>query len=248
MVPARRGPVSLRWVVAMVEELSALEQTLGVTFRDRSLLFRALVHKSYLNENPATQLASNERFEFLGDAVLDLLAAEFLLERYPEKGEGELTLLRSALVRTETLAGFAGRLDLGRYLVMGRGEENEGGRRRPAILADAFEAVLGAIYLDAGIAAARDFLRPLLEQEMATLKGEAPLDYKSALQIEVQGRRGITPTYRTVASWGPDHAPSFQVQVWAGEELLGVGEGASKQLAQQEAARAALQRFRQGES
>jgi len=231
--------------VEMTAELDALEQALGVTFRDRSLLFQALVHKSYLNENPGSHLASNERFEFLGDAVLDLLAAEFLVRRYPDKGEGELTLLRTVLVRTETLADFAARLDLGYYLVMGRGEENEGGRTRPTILADAFEAVLGAVYLDGGIEAARRFLAPLLEQVMDNLAGRLPLDYKSALQIEVQGRRGITPIYRTVASWGPDHARAFRVEVWAGNELLGTGEGSSKQMAQQEAARAALERLQQ---
>lgn len=231
----------------MVEEFDALEQALGVVFRDRSLLFQALVHRSYLNENPASCLSSNERLEFLGDAVLDLLAAEFLVRRYPDKGEGELTLLRTFLVRTETLAGFAARLDLGRYLVMGRGEESGGGRARPAILADAFEAILGAVYLDGGIEAARRFLFPLLERVVDALAGRMPLDYKSALQIEVQGRRGITPAYRTVASWGPDHARAFRVEVWAGDELLGTGEGSSKQQAQQEAARAALEHLQRME-
>jgi len=229
------------------EELDVLEQALGVAFHDRSLLFQALVHRSYLNENPGTRLASNERLEFLGDAVLDLLAAEFLLRRYPETGEGDLTVLRSALVRAETLAGFASRLNLGRYLVMGRGEEKDGGRARPTVLADTFESVLGAIYLDGGLEAARRFLTPLLEQEVANLAGRLPLDYKSALQIEVQARRGVTPTYRTVASWGPDHARAFRVEVWAGEELLGSGEGSSKQVAQQEAARVALERLQQME-
>ncbi|MGC8960283.1 MAG: ribonuclease III [Chloroflexia bacterium] len=229
----------------MVEELDALEEALGLTFRDRSLLFQALVHRSYLNENPESRLISNERLEFLGDAILDALAAEFLFLRYPEKEEGELTLLRSALVRTETLAEFARQLDLGRFLVLGRGVEAEGGRGRPSLLAAAFEALLGAIYLDHGLEAARRFLQPFLEHALEEVSGRLPLDYKSALQIEVQGRLGITPHYRTVDAWGPDHARTFRVEVWAGERLLGTGEGPSKQLAQQEAARRALERLQE---
>lgn len=229
----------------MVEELDALEEALGLAFRDRSLLFQALVHRSYLNENPNSSLVSNERLEFLGDAILDALAAELLFLRHPDKEEGELTLLRSALVRTETLAGFARQLDLGRFLVLGRGVEAEGGRSRPTLLAAAFEALLGAIYLDQGMEAARRFLEPFLEQAQKEVSGRPPLDYKSALQIEVQGRLGVTPHYRTVDAWGPDHARTFRVEVWAGERLLGTGEGPSKQLAQQEAARLALERLQE---
>jgi ribonuclease-3 len=231
----------------MLEDLDALEQALGVVFQDRSLLFQALIHRSYLNENPGTHLTSNERMEFLGDAVLDFLTAEYLFRRHPDNGEGELTLLRSALVRMETLAGFAAQLDLGRYLVMGRGEEVDRGRSRTTILADAFEAVLGAIYLEGGVEAARQFLNPLLERAEEGLEGRLPLDYKSALQIEIQGQMGITPRYCTVASWGPDHARNFQVEVFAGDTLLGIGQGLSKQAAQQEAARAALERLGEGE-
>jgi len=228
-----------------MEDLDDLEEALGLTFRDRSLLFQALVHRSYLNENPDSRLLSNERLEFLGDAVLDALAAEFLFLRYPEKGEGELTLWRSALVRTETLAGFARQLGLGRFLVLGRGVEAEGGRDRPTLLADAFEAVLGAIYLEQGMETARRFLQPFLERALAEASGRPPLDDKSALQIAVQGRLGLTPEYRTVDAWGPDHARTFRVEVWVGGRLLGVGEGPSKQLAQQEAARLALKRFQE---
>ncbi len=227
----------------MTEELDALEHALGVAFRDRSLLFQALVHRSHLNENPASQLASNERLEFLGDAVLDFLAAEYLFRRHPDKGEGDLTLLRSALVRTETLASFAAQVDLGRYLVMGRGEEAEHGRTRTTILADAFEAVLGAVCLDGGVDVARRFLTPFLERAEDTLEGRLPLDYKSALQMVIQGRHGLTPHYRTAATWGPDHARSFRVEVLAGDALLGSGEGPSKQAAQQEAARVALEQL-----
>jgi len=231
----------------MVEELDALAQRLGWDFRDRSLLFQSLIHRSYLNENPGTHLKSNERLEFLGDAVLDALAAEFLFQRCPDKGEGDLTLWRSALVRTETLAEFAAQLDLGTYLVMGRGEEADGGRTRITILADAFEAVMGAVYLDGGFEAARSFFTPFMVEAMDRFAGQLPIDFKSALQIEVQGRVGITPQYRTAAAWGPDHARTFQVEVWAGDQLLGRGEGLSKQAAQQEAAQAALEQLQDGE-
>jgi len=226
-----------------MEDLDGLEQVLGVSFRDRSLLFQALVHRSYLNENPETHLLSNERLEFLGDAVLDCLSALLLYEHYPDKGEGELTMLRSALVRTETLSQLARQLNLGRYLVMGRGEEADGGRQRSSILADAFEAILGAVFLEGGLEAARDFLAPLLQRTSEELNGQPLLDQKSALQIKIQGERGITPRYRTVAEWGPDHARTFRVEVWAEEQLLGAGEGPSKQAAEQEAARIALEQL-----
>lgn len=224
----------------MEEEIDALEASLGVSFRDRSLLFEALVHRSFLNENPESNLVANERLEFLGDAILDFVAAEYLYQNCPEKGEGELTQLRSALVRTETLSAFATRLDLGRYLVLGRGEDLDGGRGRPTILADLFEALVGAVYLDAGLQHVREFVEPFFEEETARLHGEPPLDPKSALQIELQGQTGSTPYYRTVASWGPDHARTFRVEVLVGERVLGVGEGPNKQAAQQQAARAAL--------
>ncbi len=228
----------------MEQDLHALERALRTSFRDRSLLFQALVHRSYLNENPESHLDSNERLEFLGDAVLDMVTAEYVFRRYPEKGEGEMTLLRSALVRTDTLARFARELGLGSFLVLGRGEEADGGRERPSILAGAFEALVGAIYLDAGLEAVRSFVGPLLEAEAERWQGRQPLDFKSALQIEVQGRYNRTPEYRTVASWGPDHARRFRVEVWVGNEVLGVGEGPSKQAAQQEAARRALEGLR----
>lgn len=228
----------------MERDLDALEHALGVHFRDRSLLFQALVHRSYLNENPESRLDSNERLEFLGDAVLDALAAEYVFRRYPEKGEGEMTLLRSALVRTDTLARFARELGLGPFLVLGRGEEMDGGRERPSILAGAFEALIGAIYLDAGLEAARWFVGRFLEAEAERWQGRQPLDFKSALQIEAQGRYNRTPEYRTVASWGPDHARTFRVEVRVGDRVLGVGEGPSKHAAQQEAARLALEALR----
>ncbi len=228
----------------MGHELGALERALGITFRDRSLLSQALVHRSYLNENPDSHLQSNERLEFLGDAVVDALTADYIFRNYPEKGEGEMTLLRSALVRTETLARFAQELKLGQFLLLGRGEESDNGRERPSILADAFEALVGAIYLEAGLECARAFVTRFLEAEAKRWQGRLPLDFKSALQIEIQGRYNRTPEYRTLASWGPDHARTFRVEVRVGSEVLGVGEGPSKQAAQQEAARQALEALR----
>ncbi len=230
----------------MEVDLDSLERKLGLTFRNRALLFQALVHRSFLNENPTSKLTSNERLEFLGDAVLDLVTAEFLFHAHPDKGEGELTMLRSAMVRTETLAEIAAsHLDLGRYLILGKGEEADGGRSRPTILADAFEAVVGAILLDGGMRRVHAFLLPLLRESDRKLHGQPPLDYKSALQIEAQGRWGVTPQYRTVKAWGPDHARTFRVEVLLEERVLGTGEGPSKQAAQQEAARVALERLEQ---
>ncbi|MBN1483114.1 MAG: ribonuclease III [Chloroflexia bacterium] len=223
-------------------DLSALEQKLGLVFEDHALLMQALIHRSYLNENPERTPASNERFEFLGDAILGFLAAEFLLQRYSEKSEGQLTLLRSSMVRTETLAEIAARLELGHFLVLSHGEEADGGRGRFTTLADAFEALLGALYLDQGLDSVRRFLLPFLE-EMAQRFQERLLDPKSALQIEVQGRMGITPRYRTVGEWGPEHDRTFRAQVLVEGEVLGQGEGASKQAAQQEAARQALKQW-----
>jgi ribonuclease-3 len=229
----------------MEADLNSLEQILGFTFRDRSLLFQALIHRSYLNENPESQLTSNERLEFLGDAVLDALTAEFLYQKHPEKGEGELTLLRSALVRAETLAELAAQVNLGQFMILGRGEESDGGRTRHSILADAFEALVGAIFLEGGVDLVRKFLSPLLEQISERLQGHPPLDFKSALQIRIQGSKGITPRYRTVKSWGPDHARTFRVEVLVEEQVIGQGEGQSKQAAQQEAARNALEKFKE---
>jgi ribonuclease-3 len=203
-----------------------------------------LVHRSYLNENPESRLSSNERLEFLGDAILDFVAGEFLFRHSPDQGEGELTQLRSALVRTETLSNLAKRIGLGQHVVLGRGEDLDGGRGRATILADLFEALVGAIYLDAGMEQVRTFLLPLLEGELGRLDGQPPMDAKSALQIELQGQMGLTPHYRTVTSWGPDHARTFRVEVLLGETVLGVGEGPNKQAAQQSAAAAALEHLR----
>jgi ribonuclease-3 len=225
-------------------ELSKLEQTLGLAFADKSLLQRALIHRSYLNEHPDFPLEDNERLEFLGDAVLDFMTGEYLYNRFPELREGPLTSLRSALVRREALAGFASQLALGEYLLMGHGEAESGGRSRPANLCAAFEALVGALYLDQGLDVVRGLLEPLVEPEVArTLQENLDKDPKSLLQETVQGQIQRTPRYVTVGESGPDHAKQFTVEVTIGRKAYAQGTGRSKQQAAQDAARQALERL-----
>jgi ribonuclease-3 len=223
------------------ERVSALQRDLSLTFRDPRLLREALTHRSYLNEiNEAWP--SNERLEFLGDAVLGLISTDYLFGRFDTLGEGELTNLRSALVRTETLARFAHEINLGQYLFLGRGEEMSQGRHRPAGLACAFESLLGAMYLDSGYAATRDFALRFLAPELdAVLSGRLHKNAKSVLQELVQSRLQQTPTYHLVQESGPDHAKSFTVEVRVGPRMLGRGNDRSKRGAEQAAAEVALQ-------
>jgi ribonuclease-3 len=225
----------------------SLEERLGVTFRDASLLQQALVHSSYVNENPGRAPQSNERLEFLGDAVLGLVVADELYAAFPELDEGKLTELRTHLVRRDTLAKVAGELGLGDHLLLGRGEEAGGGRARPTNLAHVYESVVGAIFLDGGLEAAHDFVRRSLNAEFELLAGRAfPLDPKSQLQEISQSRYQSTPIYRVVEAEGPDHARYFTVEVVVDGETLGAGRGPSKQQAEKEAARQALARLREG--
>ena len=211
-------------------------------FRQPALLTRALTHRSYLNEHPEAGREDNERLEFLGDAVLDFMVALWLYKHYPEWPEGRLTSVRSALVRTEKISEFANQLALGEQLRLGKGEADSGGRARQSLLADAFEAVLGALYLDQGARAVQRLLHPLLKSEVARIVAEqADRDAKSQLQEAAQGRWGITPHYRTEAATGPDHARQFTVAVYLGDEVIGRGEGPSKQAAAQAAAANGLQ-------
>ena len=228
-----------------MSNLSELEKTLGITLTDKSLLQRALTHRSYLNENPEYPLSDNERLEFLGDAVLDFLTAKYLYNRFPEMAEGQLTSLRAALVKRETLAQFAVTLNLGQYLLLSRGEEEGGGRKREATLCAAFEALMGAILLDQGLQAAEDFALRCIEPEVKRiLEEERYKDAKSTLQELTQGQLQLTPVYRIVAERGPDHAKEFTIEVLVGDEIYGRGIGPSKQVAEQEAAKVALQRIR----
>jgi ribonuclease-3 len=221
-----------------------LEQKLGIVFQDKSLLQRALTHRSYLNEHPNFPFDNNERLEFLGDAVIDFLTGEYLYHRFPELPEGPLTNLRSALVRRETLCSFAQSLDLGIYLFMGYGEAESGGRGRSTVLSDAFEALVGALYLDQGLDVVRRFLEPFVEKQVArTLEEESDKDPKSRLQELAQSYLRHTPRYMTVSESGPDHAKQFTVQVTMCGRAYGQGVGHSKQEAAQAAAQAALERL-----
>ena len=225
-------------------DLDELEQRLGVVFRDKSLLHRALTHRSYLNEHPSFPFEDNERLEFLGDAVLDFITGEYLYHRFPEQREGSLTSLRSVLVRRSTLADFARQWELGRHLMMGHGEVETGGRERDATLCAVFEAVVGALYLDQGIESVQHVLEPLVVPQIArTLKERLHKDPKSSLQERAQGLMHKTPRYRTLRESGPDHAKVFTVEATIGGEVYGVGKGANKQQAAQEAAREALAHF-----
>jgi ribonuclease-3 len=231
-----------------MSEIVELEQKLGVKFRDKSLLHRALIHRSYLNEHPSFPLEDNERLEFLGDAVLDFVTGEYLYHRFPELREGPLTSLRSALVRRETLARFARQLDLGHYLLMGHGEAESGGRERSATLCAAFEALVGALYLDQGLESLHELLEPLVTPEVVhILRDETHKDAKSLLQELAQGRVHRTPRYVTVDARGPDHAKTFTVQVSIGGLIYGEGYGPSKQHAAQAAAQDALERLAEEE-
>ena len=225
-------------------DLAALQQTLGISFNDPSLLEQALVHSSYVNEKPDIAAASNERLEFLGDAVLGLVVAERLYQDFPHSAEGELTRLRAALVRRDTLARIARTIKLGDYLYLGKGEEASGGRRKPANLAGAFEAIIAAIFLDQGSITARDFILSLSKEELQRIASHgASVDYKSQLQEFIQAREQQAPAYQVVETMGPDHDRRFTVEVRAGDSLLGKGSGKSKKAAETEAARAALKQF-----
>ena len=213
----------------------------NLTFSDKALLRRALTHRSYLNENPDYLLEDDERLEFLGDAILDFITGEYLYHRFPEVAEGRLTNLRSALVRTERLAEFATDLNLGTYIFLGRGEEESGGRERPAILCDAFEALIGALYLDQGIEPTRDFVCRIIEPALhKILVSDAEKDAKSKLQAVAQSHYQLTRTYRTVKEKGPDHPKEFTVDAMSGDQNYGAGIGLSKQNAAQAAAQEAL--------
>jgi ribonuclease-3 len=223
-----------------VTDLAALQKTLSIRFNDPSLLEQALVHTSYLNENPAVA-TSNERLEFLGDAVLGFIIAEELYQRLPQSSEGEMTELRSSLVRGDALSRMAKAISLGSYLYLGKGEEVSGGRRKPANLAGALEAVIAAIFLDQGSSVARAFILRLVDKELkkALSQGIEP-DYKSQLQELIQARHQQTPTYQVIEAMGPDHDRRFTVEVKVGDTVLGSGSGKSKKSAEAEAARSAL--------
>ncbi len=234
----------LWYTVPVIEEdllMTSLQDKLGIHFHTPELLREALTHTSYVNEQPCNSAADNERLEFLGDAVLDLLVGEELFRRYPAAREGALTSMRSAIVRTDSLARASRRIDLGAHIFLGRGEEASGGRTRVANLAAATEALIGATYLDQGVEAARRLVRQLLGEAIEALEAVAPRDPKSLLQERVQARVHCTPVYRTVSQTGPDHAKEFLVQAVVGPQVIGQGVGPNKQAAEQAAAQDALE-------
>jgi len=225
-------------------DLAALQQTLGISFNNPSRLEQALVHSSYVNENPGFAPVSNERLEFLGDAVLGLVVAEKLYQDFPYSAEGEMTRLRAALVRGNTLARVARTIKLGDYLYLGKGEEASGGRRKPANLAGGLEAMIAAIFLDQGSIATREFILRLFNEELQKVASRgARVDYKSQLQEIIQAREQQTPAYQLVEAMGPDHDRRFTVEVRVGDTVLGKGSGKSKKAAEAEAARTALEQL-----
>ena len=222
--------------------LQEFEARLGTQFRNPDLLIQALTHRSYVNENLKTGEDHNERLEFLGDAVLDFIAGDWLFQQFPTMREGKLTRLRSSLVCTEMLAEFAVEVGVDQVIRLGHGEAESGGRARTTNLCAAFEAVVGAMYLDQGLEAARTFIKPLFEPALQEIMQKVSTkDPKSLLQEWSQAQPGrITPTYHTVSAQGPDHAKWFNVEVRIGETAIGWGNGRSKRLAEQAAAQNAL--------
>lgn len=235
-------------MVLALAELATLQSILGVTFRDPLLLQQALTHRSFLNENPDFPLPSNERLEFLGDALLGFVVAEKLHSDLPHLWEGALTVLRAALVCNETLARLASSFHLGDHLYLGRGEELSGGRHRQSNLSSALEAVIGAIFIDQGFPVAKEFVLRLMNGMVVKIIEEESIeesikDYKSKLQVLVQAEQQTTPVYRIVEEKGPAHDKLFTVEVMVGDAVLGRGSGKGKRAAEQNAAQAALENW-----
>lgn len=225
-----------------MKDFSHLEQKLGVTFSNKELLKQSMVHRSYINEHPKFDLDNNERLEFLGDAVLELVVTEYLYQTYPNP-EGELTNWRASLVNAKMLAELARTFDLDHYLFLSRGEQKDKkSKARAFILADAFEALIGSMYLDQGWEVTRDFItKHVMSHLKAILENHLYQDPKSKFQEVAQDKTGFTPSYRVLHESGPDHARKFRIGVFISEELVAEGEGMSKQEAQVRAAERALE-------
>ena len=242
IIDSHRTTLPSGQVVPLRDEFETLQQAVGYRFRDRDLLERAMTHTSRANEDASGAVVDNESLEFLGDAVLGFVIADLLFTEFPDFDEGQKSKMKAGLVSTTTLARQAERLAVGDHLLLGRGEEKTGGRRKQALLADGYEALIAAIYLDGGM----DHVRAFVAREFAPLLAEARRDglamhdYKSALQELVQMRYGQLPEYRVVSTSGPDHQKSFQVAVIVNGELVAEASGSSKKEAAQEAARLAL--------
>lgn len=223
------------------KNLYKLQKLIQIKFRNRELLQEAITHKSYANENRASFNKNNERLEFLGDAVLDLVISEYIYKKYESYPEGELAKTRAVVVSAPTLARIAKKLDLGQFLMLGKGEEMTGGRERDSILADAFEALVGAIFLDRDLKTVSKFIQNHLVAEIELVeRGENIQDYKTLLQEEIQRRSNTRPVYRVIHEEGPDHDKRFTIQVEYKNEVIGQGMGKNKKEAQQRAAENAL--------
>jgi len=224
-----------------MREFCELEKKLGIVFKNKDLLMQAFIHRSYLNENPQVTLGNNERLEFLGDAVLELAATEYLYARYPGESEGKLTSWRAALVNTKMISQAASKLGFGDFLLLSRGESREEGKSRQYILANTFEAFIGSLYLDQGYDSCRNFIKANLLVELPMIiEQELYRDAKSRFQEIAQEKVKVTPTYQVLEEQGPDHAKFFLVGVYLGENLVAKGGGYSKQEAEEETAKQAL--------
>lgn len=224
-----------------MKNFDLFEKKLGLNFKDKNLLTQAFVHRSYLNENPEFNLEQNERLEFLGDAVLELSVTEYLYKEYPKKAEGELTNWRAALVNAKMLTIIAEQLGFNDFLFLSRGETKELGKARQYILANTFEAVIGALYLDSGYDTTDTFIkRYVITHLPEIIKSGSYKDAKSAFQEQAQEKDGVTPVYKIIKEWGPDHKKKFTVGVFLNDTLITEGEGYSKQEAEEAAARSAL--------
>jgi ribonuclease-3 len=227
------------------DRICGLEAKIHYTFRDKGKLLMALTHSSYANEKKHEGLESNERLEFLGDAVLNIITSEYIYGRYPELSEGEMTKTRASIVCEASLVKYAKKIMLGDYLFLGKGEENSGGRNRASILSDAFEALIGAIYLDGGFKETRNFLFGVMNDILGDFRGNAAfVDYKTQFQELVQKKSDQGISYEVLYEKGPDHNKVFGVQVLVGNKVLGVGKGHSKKEAEQSAARNALDKIK----
>ncbi len=225
-----------------MKDFSQLEKKLGISFNNKELLTKAFVHRSYLNENPDFNISHNERLEFLGDAVLEHIVTDYLFLKYPEKTEGELTNLRAALVNANMLSFMAKGLGFNDYLLLSTGEIKDNGKARYYILANTFEAFIGSLYLDQGLEICKDFIKKSLIKELPRIISEGLFkDSKSILQEKAQEKIGVTPSYSVLKEWGPDHEKTFIVGVYLNDKLVAEGEGSSKQEAESEAARKALE-------
>ena len=225
-----------------MKDFALLEKKLGLKFKNNDLLTQAFVHRSYLNENPELGLDQNERLEFLGDAVLELVVTEHLYKEFPKKAEGELTNWRAALVNAKMLSQLAEELGFNNFLLLSRGEAKELGKARQYILANTYEAFVGSLYLDLGYQEAEKFIHKyLLAKLPEIIEKKLYKDAKSHFQEEAQDKVGVTPAYKVLKEWGPDHKKKFTIGVFLGNEKVAEGEGYSKQEAEEEAAKAALE-------